>query len=85
MKELNLYSLILELQLENDRPTTTGELRNRLKIPNSTLYRMIEVLLVHRLIYRVKRGNYAVSSYWLASALNDVSRSYDTVKWIKAL
>lgn len=85
MKEIQFFNFLLEQQLRNDRPITVGEVRAHLRIPDATMYRMLKVLMDECMIFKVKRGQYAISCYWLTSSLNDVQRSYDTAKWIKIL
>lgn len=85
MKEIDLYNFIMELQMRYDRPITVGDVNNDLRIPRATLYRMLNVLIDQRMIMRVKKGQYAITSYWLVESLVNIHRQYDTKKWIKVL
>ena len=85
MNQIMLLTVIIDEQLHNDSPVTSGWLMGELGIPRGTFYRMINGLLDSKLIFRVKRGQYAVNGSWLVSSLLDIHRQYDTAKWIKIL
>jgi len=85
MNQIMLYTIIIDQQLQTESPVTSTWLMGELGIPRGTFYRMINGLLDSKLIFRLKRGQYAVNGTWLLSSLLDIHRQYETHKWIKML
>jgi predicted transcriptional regulator of viral defense system len=70
MNELALFNIILENELETEKPITAGQLKEHIDLSSSTIHRYLSGLIKFGYLYRVSRGVYAVDCVGLRDSID---------------
>ena len=85
MNALELFEVIVALQVSTDLPVSVGQLQGVVSMSNPTIYRNLSRLIQQGYIVRLRHGFYIVNATDILSDLILCHQRYDSRKWIVAI